>query len=65
MATCSTLFSGQLTEESPHGGQISENTKSFYLDTALSGSADILDSLLKWAPRERVLYGSDFSVCNG
>ena len=60
MALCSTLFSGLLTEESPHGEQITEDTKSFYFDTALSGSANVLDSLLKWAPAERVLYGSDF-----
>ena len=60
MALCSTLFEGLLTEESPHGEQITEDAKSFYFDTALGGSANILDSLLKWAPRERVLYGSDF-----
>ena len=60
MALCSTLFSGLLTEESPRGEQIMEDAKSFYCDTALSGSANVLDSLLKWAPAERVLYGSDF-----
>lgn len=59
-ALCSTLFGKLLTDESPHGEQITEDAKSFYLDTALSGSANILDSLLKWAPRDRVLYGSDF-----
>ena len=37
-----------------------EDAKSFYFDVALSGSGNVLDSLLKWAPRERVLYGSDF-----
>ena len=60
MALCSTLFSGLLTEESPRGEQITEDAKSFYFDTALSGSANVLDSLLKWAPKDRVLYGSDF-----
>ena len=59
-ALCSTLFGNLLTGESPHGGQITEDAKSFYFDTALSGSANVLDSLLKWAPRDRVLYGSDF-----
>ena len=59
-ALCSTLFGGLLTGDSPHGEQITEDAKSFYFDVALSGSANILDSLLKWAPRERVLYGSDF-----
>ena len=60
MALCSTLFSGLLTEESPREEQITEDAKSFYFDTALSGSKNVLDSLLKWAPAERVLYGSDF-----
>lgn len=60
MALCSTLFSGLLTEESPHGERIVEVAKSFYFDMALSASANVLDSLLRWAPRERVLYGSDF-----
>ena len=59
-ALCSTLFGGLLTGDSPRGEQITEDAKSFYFDVALSGSANILDSLLKWAPRERVLYGSDF-----
>ena len=59
-ALCSTLFSDLLTGDSPHGEQITEDAKSFYFDTALAGSANILDTLLKWAPRERVLYGSDF-----
>ena len=59
-ALCSSLFSSLLFEESPRGEQITEDAKSFYFDVALSGSANILDSLLKWAPKERVLYGSDF-----
>ena len=59
-ALCSTMFRDLLTENSPHGEQITEDAKSFYFDTALSGSANILDSLLKWAPKDRVLYGSDF-----
>lgn len=37
-----------------------EDAKSFYFDTALSGSQDVLDLLLNWAPEGRVLYGSDF-----
>ena len=42
-----------------------EDAKSFYFDVALTGSANILSSLLKWALKERVLYESDFSYVNG
>ena len=59
-ALCSALFANLLTEASPSGDQITEDAKSFYFDVALSGSANIPDSLLRWAPKERVLYGSDF-----
>lgn len=37
-----------------------EDAKSSYFDVALSGRGSILDSLLKWAPKERVLYGNGF-----
>ena len=57
----SAQFDKLLTKESPRWEQITEDAKSFYFDTALSGSANVLDSLLKWAPRDRVLYGSEFS----
>ena len=60
MALCLRLFSGSLAEESPNRERIMEDAKSFYFDRALSGSANGLDSLVKWASRERVLYGSDF-----
>lgn len=49
-----------MTEGSRHGEQIEEDAKSFYFDLAMSGGANVLDSLLKWAPDDRVLYGSDF-----
>ena len=58
-ALCSVLFRGLLLQKSPHGEEIMEDAKSFYFDLALSGSANALDSLLRWAPRDRVLYGSD------
>lgn len=37
-----------------------EDAKSFYFDLALAGTANVLDSLQKWAPAERILYGSDY-----
>ena len=37
-----------------------EDAKSFYFDTALAGTANVLDTLLKFAPRDRILFGSDF-----
>ena len=37
-----------------------EDAKSFYFDLALAGTANVLDSLLKWAPAEHTLYGSDY-----
>ena len=40
-----------------------EHAKSFYFDLALSGTHNVLDLLSKWAPRDRVLYGSDFPYC--
>ena len=40
-----------------------EDAESFYFDVALTGCANILNSLLKWAPKERVLYESDFLIC--
>lgn len=42
-----------------------EDLKSFYFDLAVSGSANVLDTLLKWAPQDRVLYGSDFPFAGG
>ena len=59
------LFSGLLDEESPSGDQIMDDVRSFYFDLALGGSANILDSLLKWAPQDHVLYGSDFPFASG
>ena len=54
------MFKVLSTTESPHGEEIEADAKSFYFDVALSGSGNVLDSLLKWAPADRVLYGSDF-----
>jgi predicted TIM-barrel fold metal-dependent hydrolase len=39
--------------------QIVEDAKSFYFDLALSSSPEILDTLLKYFPHERILFGSD------
>jgi len=39
--------------------QIVEDAKSFYVDLALSSSPEILDTLLKNFPIERILFGSD------
>lgn len=33
---------------------------SFYFDTALTGTANGLDTLLKWAPKDHTLFGSDY-----
>lgn len=55
-----TLFKNEQTEESPPSDQIVADAKTFYFDLALSGSRNVLDTLLKWAPEDRVLYGSDF-----
>ncbi len=59
-ALSNNLFSGVLDENSPRGDQIVEDLKSFYIDLALSGSPNILDCLLKWAPHHHILWGSDF-----
>ncbi|KZF25334.1 amidohydrolase 2 [Xylona heveae TC161] len=40
--------------------QVEEDAKSFYFDLALSGTSNILDSFLKWAPHDRILFGSDY-----
>ncbi|MCJ1312010.1 hypothetical protein MMC25_005684 [Agyrium rufum] len=44
----------------PTSEEIIEDAKSFYFDLALSGSANVLDGFLRWAPMDRVLYGSDY-----
>ncbi|KAL8826089.1 MAG: hypothetical protein Q9170_007541 [Blastenia crenularia] len=60
-----TIFHGLLEEKSPRGDQVMEDLKSFYFDLAISGSPNVLDTLLKWAPRDRILYGSDFPFAGG
>ncbi|KAL8692999.1 MAG: hypothetical protein Q9218_002088 [Villophora microphyllina] len=54
------MCSGLLDDNSSRGGQIMEDLRSFYFDLALGSSANVLDSLLKWAPSDHILYGSDF-----
>ncbi|MCJ1471362.1 hypothetical protein MMC13_000001 [Lambiella insularis] len=56
----STLFLGSQIKGAPLNEEIIEDAKSFYFDTALSGTANFLDSFLKWAPKDRILFGSDF-----
>ena len=46
-ALYSELFSGLLSEDSLYWEQIGEDTKKFYFDVTLSGSANVLDALLK------------------
>ena len=58
-ALCTTLFGTLSVPGAPRGEQIMEDAKSFYFDTALSGTANILDTFLKWAPPDRILFGSD------
>ncbi|KAI4150860.1 MAG: hypothetical protein L6R39_002140 [Caloplaca ligustica] len=65
VALSSTIFAGLLDEISPRGHQITEDLKSFYFDLAISGSSNVLDTLLKWAPQDRILYGSDFPFAGG
>ena len=55
------LFSNTLGPGSPTtAAEILQDAKSFYFDLALAGTGNVLDMLLKWAPRERLLFGSDF-----
>ena len=55
------LFLSTLEPNSPKTSEeILEDAKSFYFDLALAGTPNVLDSLLKWAPKEHILYGSDY-----
>lgn len=55
------LFSNTLGPESPKtADEIMRDAKSFYFDLALAGTGNVLDMLLKWAPKERLLFGSDY-----
>ena len=57
----SSLFLSTLSPGSPRTPEaIMEDAKSFYFDLALAGTANVLDSLQKWAPAEHILYGSDY-----
>lgn len=55
-----TIFAKSQVQDAPKGEEIVDDAKSFYFDTALASTANILDSLLKWAPKEQILFGSDF-----
>jgi predicted TIM-barrel fold metal-dependent hydrolase len=41
-------------------GEILEEGRQFYYDTALSSSSNVLDLLLKFAKKDHILFGSDF-----
>lgn len=57
----SQLFVATLDVDSPKtADEILADAKSFYFDLALAGTENVLDRLLKWASRERVLYCSDY-----
>ncbi len=57
---CTDFFQSSGVKGGPLGQQIMDDAKSFYFDTALAGTANVLDALLKWAPKDRILFGSDF-----
>jgi len=59
MALSTVMFADLIPEGAPRGDEIIEDAKSFYFDTALGGTPNILDTLLKWAPADRILFGSD------
>ena len=57
----SSLFSPLLVASSPRtSNDIIADAKSYYFDLALTGTSNVLDALLKWAPKDHVLFGSDF-----
>ena len=57
----SELFSSMLELQSPKTYEaIVENAKPFYFDLALAGTTNVLDSLLKLAPKEHLFYGSNY-----
>ena len=47
-------YTGLTTEE------IEEDFRSFYFDTAIAGTKNVLDVLLDLVPHDRILFGSDF-----
>ena len=59
MALSTYLYADLIPEGAPRGEEIIDDAKSFYVDTALAGTPNILDTLLNWAHPERILYGSD------
>ena len=59
MALGTYLYGNLIPPGAPRGEEIIHDAKSFYVDTALAGTPNILDTLLNWAHPERILYGSD------
>ena len=62
------LYLKTLAPNSPKTPEaILEDAKSFYFDLAFGGMPNILDVLnvlLNWAPREHILFGSDYPYAN-
>lgn len=56
----STLIRKDQVEGGPFGNEIIADAKTFYFDTALAGSANILDTLLKWALRDLILLRAGY-----
>ncbi|KAI4189027.1 MAG: hypothetical protein LQ348_003850 [Seirophora lacunosa] len=65
VALGNSIFASTRDDNSPRGDQIMDDLKTFYFDLAISGSANVLDTLLKWAPPHHILYGSDFPFAGG
>ncbi|CAL8574616.1 hypothetical protein XPA_000570 [Xanthoria parietina] len=62
-----TICGGTLDDEDSSRGseKVMADLKSSYFDLALGGSSTVLDLLINWAPRDHVLYGSDFPFAGG
>ena len=59
MALSTYLYADLIPPGAPKGEEIIHDAKSFYFDTALAGTPNILNTLLKWAYPDRILFGSD------
>ena len=64
MALATYLYGDLIPEGSPRGEEIIDDAKSFYVDSALAGTPNILDTLFNWADPHRILYGSDTPYCD-
>lgn len=59
-----TLYAKSLPDSAPKtADEILPGAKSYYFDLALCGTANVLDTLSRWAPADHVLYGSDYPYC--